>query len=746
MKKLLLLLVLFPGLLEAQTVRADRFTLNTGPCTMRSGIGVPAGGLGVVCDTYIDTASGVLWLKQLSGWVVSGVTGSGTVDVVAKWNTSTSIGNSTITDISGGNMTLAPAGDLITNPTGNDILPIQNYDINIGLPQLKYLSLSVGELIAETLVAQDVMATIGGRVLVGPTTLLTSDLSAGGVIITVKHNNLVSGDIVYLQSSPGGVPQVEFMQIVSGAGGSAGSYTYSVLRSIDPTAANQWYAGDAVFNTRQTGNGFIDLYSTRGVKSDTEVGPTVVGNVRLSSTYNDWSPRWAIGNLNGLYGYSGSAYGAAFGVPSSSRITIDSTNGVIIYGSDNDPKVTIDMSGNATFDGKLTVGTGRNLIRNSECRVSDDDWSPESNTGLTVTLDGPSFSPWRLLDESNACYLAVTGTPAAGTVTAARLTGQNFPVTPGLRYEMSAYVGNHGNTYVRAMILWYNATGPTLLSTSDGNQCTTAFAGGVELDDWCRTGIIGTAPAGADYAVAYIQTGHAGGVNDPFTFWVRSYFGEAGSAQEDLSEWGPAGLTSINGGMLETDSVTARIIAAGTITAAEIAAGTITATEIAVGSITADRLVAGTITGDIINGGTISGVTITAAGTVTLNGSGLTLASGTGGANQVKWSGGSTIHDSGGSMFINSDDVFIQLSGGGQTNIAGGKLNVEQNFEVGTTVRLVTLAGAGATAYVCTDNDGDIYSSSSSCDGLSPIAMMEMIQELQTEVATLKAETARRQQ
>jgi hypothetical protein len=97
-------------------------------------------------------------------------------------------------------------------------------------------------------------------------------------------------------------------------------------------------------------------------------------------------------------------------------------------------------------------------------------------------------------------------------------------------------------------------------------------------------------------------------------------------------------------------------------------------------------------------------------------------------------------------MSINSDDVFIQLGGGGQTNIAGGKLNVEQNFEVGTTVRLVTLAGSGATAYVCTDNDGDIYSSASSCDGLSPVAMMEMIQELQTEIATLKAETARRQQ
>jgi hypothetical protein len=65
--------------------------------------------------------------------------------------------------------------------------------------------------------------------------------------------------------------------------------------------------GDAAL-TRDTGNGFIDLYSTAGVLSGS--GPTIVGNVRTGTTYNNIAPRWAIGNLNGLYGYGATTYGA----------------------------------------------------------------------------------------------------------------------------------------------------------------------------------------------------------------------------------------------------------------------------------------------------------------------------------------------------------------------------------------------------------------------------------------------------
>lgn len=739
MKKLLLLLLLLPTSLSAQTARADRFTFNTGPCTMRSGSGTPSSGLGVLCDTYIDTATGILWLKQSGGWVSTGLTGSGTAGTLPKWATSTSLGDSSVDEYSSpAILRMQPAGDIELNPGGNDILPTTGYDLNLGMLTRKYLTLHAAELWVETLVAHNTMATMGGRILVGPTTTFVQDVGAADTTIHVKHNQMASGDRTYSEANGA----VEFFAITSASSIHDLHYDYTVTRNLDGTGANAWTAGDALFNTGQTGNGFIDLYSTRGVNAGTEIGPTIVGNVRTSSTYNAWSPRWAIGNLDGLYGYSGSTYGAAFGVPSGARVQIDSTNGIRIWGGDNDEKVSIDTSGNATFDGNVTIGSGRNLIRNSECRVGSDDWDVEGNTGLTTVLTGPSFNPYRLLDQSNTCYISVTGTPAAATTNAARLTGQTFPVVPGLRYEMSAYLGNHGATFGRVMILWYNASN-TLLSTSDGNQCGPSVLGGLDLDDWCRSGIIGTAPGTAQYAVAYIQTQYAGGVLNPYLFFVRTYFGEARTAQEDLTEWGAAGITEIIGGLIKTDAINARTIAADSITTSELAANSVTAAKIVAGTITADKLSVSSlsaITADLgtVNAGTMTGVSATFGGTVALNGSGLTLTSGSGANNQIKWSGGGpTIHGlTDNSLWVTSTDIFLAGGGGGQVNVSGAPFTVSSSLQSAGNIRFTTLAGLGGTRFVCHDNDGDLYSSGSTCDGSAPVALQ--IEALEREVAELR--------
>lgn len=223
-----------------------------------------------------------------------------------------------------GNLTIAPAADIILDPVGNDVLPNTNYDINLGTLGKKYLTLHCAELWVETLVAQDTIATIGGRILVGPTTVLTSDLNLFDTTIYVKHNQMASGDRVYLEADG----KVEFMAITSGPSGT-GPYTYTVTRNLDGTGANVWYAGDAMFNTGTTGDGFIDLYSIRGVKAATQYGPTIVGNVRNSATYNDWTECWAVGNLNGIYGYGVDTYGVGLGKYSAADyITIDPTNGI----------------------------------------------------------------------------------------------------------------------------------------------------------------------------------------------------------------------------------------------------------------------------------------------------------------------------------------------------------------------------------------------------------------------------------
>jgi hypothetical protein len=386
-----------------------------------------------------------------------------------------------------GNLTIAPVGDVVFNPTGDDILPNTNYDLNLGSISNKYLTLHAAELWVQTLVAQDVIATIGGRVLVGPTTSLAEDLSNtsrldnpgfesagsggsdvfadwtevasdgsiddettsvkygshackltagastdtrvqqsysvlpgedftlwfwtrgdgtydghyyvydvtngayvisdtatgvtgttyarvtkgfnvpagcneikvnlvcpstdGGVAyfdgvnlydstLTVEHNEMAVGDICYLDANG----KVEFMSIEAGPTGS-GPYEYRVERDKDGTNPNDWYAGDAVFNTGAAGDGFIDLYSVDGVDSN-GAGPTIVGNVRQSATYNDWEPRWAIGNLNSLYGVGANDYyGVGIGDYSGGNYMLYESNAsdLIIKAKDGD--ISLDSDG-----------------------------------------------------------------------------------------------------------------------------------------------------------------------------------------------------------------------------------------------------------------------------------------------------------------------------------------------------------------------------------------------------------------
>lgn len=71
-----------------------------------------------------------------------------------------------------------------------------------------------------------------------------------------------------------------------------------------------------------------------------------------------------------------------------------------------------------------------------------------------------------------------------------------------------------------------------------------------------------------------------------------------------------AGLTSLNGGNIQTGTVTATQVAADTITAAQIAANAITASELAANSVTAADILAGTITATELAAGAVTATKI----------------------------------------------------------------------------------------------------------------------------------------
>lgn len=326
--------------------------------------------------------------------------------------------NSALNVSSAGNLTANPAGNFIFSTSGKHIDPAVNYDQNLGQLSKKYLTIHAAELWVETLVAQNTIATIGGRILVGPTTQLILDLTAVATTIDVKHNQMTNGDRVYMEANG----NVEFFAVVSGPTTITGGYRYSVTRNLDGSGANSWSAGDAVFNTGQTGSGFIDLYSVRGVKNSSQTGPTIVGNIRNSSTYNDWSEHWAIGNLNGLYGYGSNTPGIGLGQYASSMFhsTLDSTNGLRFYTG------TTTVVGQWSALGVITVG--QVAASQSNIIISSGALDLRNNTTARIHLasDGSGY-----LANSNISWDTSGNLTVAGSAVIAGWTINSASITSG---------------------------------------------------------------------------------------------------------------------------------------------------------------------------------------------------------------------------------------------------------------------------------------------------------------------------
>lgn len=435
----------------------------------------------------------------------------------------------------GGNLTISPTGHLVVNPAGDYLRPQNNYDVNLGSPTAMWLSLYAAELWVQYMIAQETMATIGGRILIGPTTYLVEDLDAatdyitdgefdnwtvgalddwyqtGGVVqettevysgsnavklpttgwlrssiyqtitipsgttqmvlsfytqgdgtnaglyhvwdntngsyivaqytstgvtgaeyepfvaflsvasnctdlwvyfyspdtapsnsyayfdlvklhdnvqIATEHNNLAVGDNAHFEY--GGY--VEFVKIASGPTGS-GPYYYTIARDLDDTGSNAWVTGRALFNTGVTGDGFVDAYSLQGIL--TGYGPALVGNVRYGEDFNEWTPFWAIGNLNGLYDYGSDTYGAAFGRYLSGHpwISMDASSGIrfMYY---NVMLANWDMSGDITI--------GQDSVGKSNVYISSDSVQLRTGTFENIVLHASGDASFGYVTDSQA--------------------------------------------------------------------------------------------------------------------------------------------------------------------------------------------------------------------------------------------------------------------------------------------------------------------------------------------------------
>lgn len=651
---LIALLSLWPVLAEAQvSVSADRVLLGATPCVLRTGTGTPSGGAS--CEFFLSTTTGDLWQNVAGVWHI--VT---TAPIVQTLTATTHVKTPLIN--ADADMTIAPTGDVIFNPTGRDLLPAVNYYTSIGAIGRKFLTLYIGELVAETLVAQDVVSTIGGRVMVAPTTPLTVDVAPASTTITVKHNQMANGNIVYLQSSPGGVPQVEWMQITSGPTTVTDGFRYTVTRNLDGSSANQWYAGDAVLNTGTTGDGFIDMYSQTGVLSGA-IGPTLVGNVRTGTAYQNVSPRWALGNLNNVgYGHNSNLYGFAAGVPTGAYLYTDSTNGLVM-GGPGGVRVRITPAGVATF-----VGDG----------------------GGVTNINGGNITTQSITATQIAANTITAGQIAAGTITAGQIAANTIT---GDRIAAGTITGTNiaGNTITGSMIVAGTISGGNIADGTIGTADITpgSITGGLiaagtivggHIAGGTITGsnIAGSTITGGNIAAGAISAGHIQSNSIYSNMIVAGQVTNANIADNTIGgekigdytlNWWDIAQGTIQGWNVAAGTLTGGLIASGTIVGGHIAAGTITADKLYVtslaalsanlgtvtaGAITGVSIYGNSISGNSISGGTIDGVTITGT---TINGG------------QIN---GSNISAGGGNVTMGPSGFYVSGSqGSGSVHIGG---------------------------------------------------------------------------
>lgn len=147
----------------------------------------------------------------------------------------------------------------------------------------------------------------------------------------------------------------------------------------------------------------------RTIRGSAQYGPTMVGWIRNSTTFNDFSERFAVGNLHGLYDYGKVTYGFVAGRYSQVWVATDDTSGFRVMGGNV-------MLGNWDITGQITVGVNANsrarVVITPTGRVSI--WQNDSGGGSTERFYVDASGNMRLVGNGSN-YLDVNGSTGVAT-------------------------------------------------------------------------------------------------------------------------------------------------------------------------------------------------------------------------------------------------------------------------------------------------------------------------------------------
>ena len=263
---------------------------------------------------------------------------------------------------------------------------------------------------------------------------------------------------------------------------------------------------------------------------------------------------------------------------------------------------------------KLAIGLGGNLFYNpifaNPTNGVPHGWEL-SETGLTASQKGerkcfqdPDYGLKKggYLPNENVVRFHNRRTNNSSTRTGIY---QNVPVTANNWYIVSAYMGNQNCTKVEIYIDVRGRNGEWLLHKTIGVPKNKTFTG---INSAERAFIKFQVPSNGVSVDVFFFFYDADGSNSNgcWMFLARPMLEECTEYTQQPSTWVNAGVTSIHGGSIVTNSITADKIGANQITANHIVGGSISGDHIAGNTITGNKIKANTIGADKISVSTLS--------------------------------------------------------------------------------------------------------------------------------------------
>lgn len=323
-----------------------------------------------------------------------------------------------------GPLTLGPAdGKVRTSSSTTTYAVHAPYLTDVGELLAPVRTLYASELSVGTLTTRERITTTGGDVTVGLGNELVLNLAAADTCVFLKYNSARVNDWLHVQARG----QIEYLKLGSGpydcriAGQCSltfDAYAYcSLTRGTSGigTGPHDWLAGDAAFNTGNTGDGWLNLYAERSSLSSGYYGQILVDRPVLFYPMDEASGTTLVARVgpNGSYtAEAANGSGASWN---------SNAGGVSQYHS---------VAGNlATVTGVNSYVSGTGSVSFEFAVYADANaWSTSQHLLMTGATSDPSAGYWIATGQSVARGLRVTlgnGTSRQTAIDTAALWSNN---------------------------------------------------------------------------------------------------------------------------------------------------------------------------------------------------------------------------------------------------------------------------------------------------------------------------------